>query len=224
MENAWQKVQVAVVVNNSNIEEQVAPALLTYYKLTTVWLKNDAMQEAQEKLLDITTEGRCRQLEEKSKGQLAHEYLLLSTAAYDVACQRRSYKPESSIRGTHIHQVAESLARIDRARAEQCPMTRYPFDGIEQCYFFGDLAGFGSSFPRTFLPCGAKPDLIDTTTGEIFDYKTGSRGTDLPRHRKNSQHVPQNTTGKVSSHDVTVAGVQLKYSSSVSLHSPTCQI
>lgn len=203
VESAWQKVQ----------NDHPEPALLAYYKFKSVVIKNDAIQEAQQKFLETPQETRCEQLHGKPNAQLAQEYLILATVTYDTACQRRNYQPEPNIRGSHIHKIAENLARIDRTRAGKCPTVKYPFDGIEQCYYLGRRSGFGSNLSNMFLPCGAKPDLIDTENGQIYDFKTGSTGTDRRRHNKNVRHVPQSKTGVVSSHDVTLQGVRLKYCS-----------
>lgn len=214
MESAWQKSQDAIAASNAAAIAPGRSALLSYYKLKMATAKNHAMAAAQEQFLETTIETRCEQLQNEPEAELAQRYLRLATTAYDAACQDYCQQLDSGIRGTHIHQIAENLAKIDRERSEQCLMGRYPFDGIEQCYYLGQLAGI-------FSPCGAKPDLINTETGNIYDFKTGVAGTNRERHLKNLKHVPTPETGVVSNYDVRVDRVEPKYSSKVPRYRPS---
>jgi hypothetical protein len=218
-ERAWQQFNAyehatIEIDTDSNVEcesliTQPSPSILTVF--TKLRVKNDAMVDAEQKLFAEATTNRCSQLKAMNEEQIAQEYLLISTASYDTACTNNHFQPNSTQRGVHIHGIAEKLALLDREKAQQCSDVRYPFDGIEQCYF----RGFESGINGFCIPCSVKPDLYSIATGTVLDYKTGASGTTYKTHIKTITHAPKPESGVITNTDVTTKGVKRKYRSHI---------
>lgn len=176
---------------------------------TKAQVKTDALKQARQNIQDC--KDRCSQLRNMNEEQLSHQYLMLATTAYDKSCELYKFSPDATCRGRHIHKIAENLALLDRAQSTKCANYRYPFDGIEQCYLWGLKSGRDSFC----LPCSVKPDLYNSLTGSALDYKTGSNKTELKRHLNNIMHLPPPRSGFITSKDVKVTGVEMKYTSRV---------
>jgi hypothetical protein len=150
-------------------------------------------------------EDRCGDIQKLSNKELAYQYMLLATEAYDfVVGPKYNYTPDNPMqRGRHIHRIVQEIAEADKELYE-CGICKgeYPFE-IEQSYFNG------YKVPR-FFPGNSTPDLHCETTGESFDIKTGVLGTSLSRHNKLAKNV-RSDTGFVTSCDVTIGGVVCLY-------------
>jgi hypothetical protein len=170
-------------------------------------IKNQVKEESKivAEKLSLAIGNRCDETQKLPDPELARQYLVTATDAYNIVSFEYGFNPINlAQKGRHIHTIAESLAKYDKALYENNICSgEYPFE-IETSYLKNEKINYrvkGSSVP----------DLFNESTGKVYDWKTGKQGTIENRHNNNVINLPTKT-GFVTTCDVRTDGVICPYS------------